>query len=181
MYLSLKLQYFSNNKTEVQIIDSTFIANKYGRNTIARNIFFKNKNCNKISFLTDSKGVPLSVLVNTGNVHDNKFIDDHINDIFVINKKYNTKNILLADKAYEGRDIRSSLKLQNYKLVIPPKKNCKKRYPFNKKLYRKRIRVEHAFQKIKAFRRIQIRYDSNIDTFLGFIYLATSFLIFNNL
>lgn len=180
-YLSLRSQYFSNNKTEVQIIDSTFIANKYGKNVVARNIFFKNKNCNKISFLTDLKGVPLSVLVNSGNIHDSKFINEHMNDIFIINKNFNKSNILLADKAYEGKNIRTSLKTFNYKLFVPAKKNSKIKYPFNKKLYKKRIIIEHSFQKLKVFRRIQLRYDSDIETYLSFLYLATSFLIFNNL
>jgi hypothetical protein len=44
-------------------MDSTFISNKYGSNKIARNKFFKNKNCNKISLVTDINGVPLSVFI----------------------------------------------------------------------------------------------------------------------
>ncbi len=180
-YLSLRSQYFANSKTDVQIIDSTFIANKYGKNKIARNIFFKNKNCNKISYLTDSKGIPLSVIINSGNIHDSKFIDDHINDIFFLNKQHNNKNILLADKAYEGKDIRNSLLKNNYRLIIPPKKNTKVKYHFNKKLYKKRINIEHTFQKLKVFKRIQIRYDSNIDTYYSFVYLATSLIILNNI
>lgn len=181
LYLMLRNKYFAKNKTEIQIIDSTFIANKFGKNNIARNVFFKNKNCNKISYLTDVNGVPLSVLVNSGNVHDNKFIDQHINDIWIVNRSYNKSNTLLADKAYEGQNIRNSLKDKCYKLVVPPKKNLKIQHRINKKLYKKRIKVEHTFQKLKVFRRIQIRYDSNINTFLHFIYLATSFIIFDNM
>ena len=71
----LRKKYYKNNKTNIQIIDSTFICNKYGKNKIARNKFYKNKNGNKISLLTDVNGVPLSVLVNKGTVHDLSFIE----------------------------------------------------------------------------------------------------------
>lgn len=178
-YLKLRAKYFSNNKTDIQIIDSTFIANKYGKNKIARNIFFKNKNCNKISLLTDVNGVPLSVLFNSGNVHDNSFIEKHINDIFLFNKNKNT--LLLADKAYEGKNIRNNLTNYNYSLMIPKKKNSISNYPFDKITYKKRILVEHTFQKLKVFRRIYVRYDSLFKTYLEFLYLAISFIIFKNL
>ena len=67
--------------------------NKYGKNKIARNKWFKNKNCNmqclhsarkkvfflcKISIITDVNGIPLSVLINKGTVHDLSFINGHI-------------------------------------------------------------------------------------------------------
>ena len=181
LYLKLRNAYFSNHKTDIQIIDSTFIANKYGKNKIARNIFFKNKNCNKVSFLTDVNGVPLSVLVNTGNVHDNSFIDNHVHDIYIVNKKRNDSTILLADKAYEGKNIRFYLNIYGYSLMVPKKKKSVSDDPFDASLYKKRIFVEHSFQKLKVFRRIAIRYDSLMDTYLGFLFLAVSHLIFKKI
>src|SRR3989344_1184043 len=47
--------------------------------------YFKNKNCNKISILTDIKGIPLSIFFNSGNVHDISFVKKHINDVYYIN------------------------------------------------------------------------------------------------
>lgn len=147
-YLQLRNKYFSNNKTNIQIIDSTFIMNKYGKNKIARNIFFKNKKCNNVSLLTDSKGIPLSVLVNSGNVHDNSFIVDHVNDIYFINKIHNKNVTLLADKAYEGKNIRNKLKQLKYSLMIP-KKNSKIIYTFNKTIYKKEFTLSIPFNKLK--------------------------------
>ena len=40
-YLQLRSLYFTNNKTNIQIIDSSFIMNKFGRNKVARNAFLK--------------------------------------------------------------------------------------------------------------------------------------------
>jgi putative transposase len=180
-YLQLRHKYFSNNKTDIQIIDSTFIANKCGKNKIARNSFFKNKNCNKISLVTDIKGIPLSVILNSGNVHDNSFINPHLADMFLINKKFNKKVTLLADKAYEGKDIRTNLNKHNYSLMVPKKKNSTIIYPFDHVLYKKRIFVEHSFQKLKAFRRIYVRYDSFFNTYFNFTFLAISYLIYRAL
>ena len=43
-------------------IDSSFIPNKFGKNKIKRNKFFKNKKCNKISVVSDVKGVSILTL-----------------------------------------------------------------------------------------------------------------------
>jgi transposase len=181
MYLSFRSDYFINNKTDIQLIDSTFIMNKFGKNHIARNMFFKNKNCNKVSFITDVNGVPLSVLVKTGNIHDLHFTEPHINDLYFLNKKHNTKITLLADKAYESKNLRTSITASNYSLMIPKKSNAKTTYPFDPNLYKKRIFVEHSFQKLKIFRRIAISYDSLLKTYLSFLFLAVSQIIFKKI
>jgi len=182
MYIRLRSKYMSNHKSNIQIIDSTFILNKFGKNHIARNKFFKNKNCNKVSLITDINGIPLSVLINTGNVHDLSFIQKHMKDLLLLNKKYNKKDIiLLADKSYESKKVRKNIKNKRYILMIPKKKNMKIDYPFNKKLYKKRLVIEHTFQKLKIFRRIITRYDSKIKNYVGFLYLAISQIIYKNI
>ena len=64
--------------------------------------------------------------------------------------------------------------------MIPKKSNSKTSYTFDNILYKKRIYVEHAFQKLKLFRRIQIRYDSLLNSYLSFVLLAVSNIIFKN-
>ena len=78
LFLKLRSIFMSKNKTNIM--------NKFGKNHIARNKFFKNKNCNKISLITDVNGIPLSALVNTGNIHNISFLKDHVNDLIVLNK-----------------------------------------------------------------------------------------------
>jgi transposase len=132
---------------------------------------------------SDINGVPLSVLIKTGNIHDINFIEQHINDIVIVNKKNikHNKYILLADKAYESKKIRNNISKLNYSIMIPKKTNAIKTYTFNKLLYKKRIFIEHTFQKLKTFRRIAIRYDSLIDTYFAFVYLAISHIIYNKI
>lgn len=138
---------------DIQIVDSTFIMNKFGKECIARNKFFKNKNCNKVSFVTDINGIPISVLIKTGNTHDLNFINDHIDDLMVISKKHPTKTFtLLADKGYISNKLKETLLKKRYNLIFPSKKNMKSDLSLNKVLYRKRIYVEHSFQKFKLFK-----------------------------
>lgn len=85
------------------------------------------------------------------------FLNDHVHDFFIINNKRPKKITLLADKAYEGKNIRTNLNNFNYSLMITKKKNSKTNYYFNKKLYKKRNLVEHTFQKLKLFRRVSTR------------------------
>lgn len=168
----------NNNISDTYIIDSSFIMNICGKNKISRNKFFKNKNCNKISLITDDNGIPLSVLVNKGTVHDVTFINKHYNDLIILSKKNNIKKYLLADKAYESKKYRIKLLKYNYNLMVPKKKGAISNYYFNKLLYKKRIKVEHTFQKIKTYRRIRNRYDKLFRVYKQFVLMGSSLLIY---
>jgi transposase len=178
-YLKLKASYLKSNNDNIFIIDSSFVQNKYGKNLIARNKFYKNKFGNKISLITDSHGIPISIFLNKGNIHDLSFIDKHLRDLFII--KNNAPHILLADKAYTSTNTRNKLALINCSIMVPNKLNAKNKLPFDKKLYKKRIIIEHTFQKLKNFRRINMRYDSYFSTFLSFIFLSASIIIFKKI
>jgi len=182
LFNCLRKGYTLSHPTNIQIVDSTFIMNKFGKNHVARNKFFKNKNCNKVSFITDINGIPLSVLIKNGNIHDLTFVNDHIDDLFVINKKSENTNIkLLADKGYVSSHLKEYLAQKNYIFIYPHKKNMKPNHTFDKILYKKRIFVEHSFQQFKLFRRVATRYDSDINTFSSFVFFACSLMIYRNL
>ena len=145
MYLKLRNKYFYSNNN-IHLIDSTFILNKFGYNKIKRNKYFKNKNCNKISMITDNLGVPLSIFIDSGNVHDLSFIEKHMNDMCILtNKNKNKTNfLLLADKTYESSKHREYVNNFNYQFMIPKKKNMVHNYYFDKDIYKKRNRLYNA-------------------------------------
>jgi transposase len=179
-FIYLRNKYSESNKTNIQIIDSTFVMNKFGKNSISRSKFFKNKNCNKISLVTDINGIPISILFDAGNVHDITFVKTHLNDLVVIPKKNNfNSTILLADKGYISKDLREDIKNKfNYSLMYPIRKNMKQKLSnYDSELYKKRIRIEHTNRRLKLFRRIDARYDSYLDTFSSFVFLAASIMI----
>jgi transposase len=91
----------------------------------------------------------------------------------------------MADKGYDSKDIKIKMSNMGYINVIPQNKrgikNTNKLVSFkqHKIKYRKRIKVENMFSKLKTFRRLSIRYDKYEKTFMGFIWMALIFIIQN--
>ena len=76
---------------------------------------------------------------------------------------------MLMDKAYEGDDVRALARKNGHSPVVPPKKNLKKPWRYNKKIYKQRNVVERAFRRLDAFRRVYTRYDKTDTMFIAFI------------
>ncbi len=79
---------------------------------------------------------------------------------------------LIADKAYDGGDLRADIANRDAPPVIPNKTNRKRLYPFDAEAYRDRNVIERMFCRLKDFRRIATRYDKLAQNFLSAIYLA---------
>jgi transposase len=65
---------------------------------------------------------------------------------------------LLMDRAYEDEETRGLAFEWGYSPVVPPKKNRKKPWEYDKERYKQRNEVER-FGRLKGFRRIGTRYD----------------------
>ena len=187
-YKLLINKYYNNKKAtklKYQFTDTSFIQNMFGVNKIARNKYFKNKKVNKLSFWTDKDGIPISILVKKGNIHDLQFVNEHLNTLLIVTNTHKYKNnnrfkqYLMADKGYDSKKIRKQLSDFGYTVIIPyNKRNTKNINKINKltnkfkKLYKKRIRVENIFCYIKKYRRINLRYEKNINIYISFLFLA---------
>jgi transposase len=79
---------------------------------------------------------------------------------------------LLMDRAYEGNETRSLAISLGFSPVVPPKRNRKKQWKYDKELYKARNQIERLFGRIKRFRRIFTRYDKLDIIFRAFITLA---------
>jgi transposase len=82
--------------------------------------------------------------------------------------------MMLADKGYDGDDVRSSLLMRGILPVIPPKANRKEPIACDFKSYKDRNRIERMFNRLKQFRRIATRYDKTALSFTGFLCLAAA-------
>ena len=101
--------------------------------------------------------------------------------------KQNNKNTFIGDAAYDSNNIREKIAELNLGslLTVRNKRNAKNKeilnnYKLNKyqkKLVKKRFIVEHTNNKIKQFKRINVRYDKYSHNFLNFVYLGASILI----
>jgi transposase len=58
--------------------------------------------------------------------------------------------------------------------VIPPRKNRKIQYEYDKTVYKKRNVIERMFCRLKDWRRIATRFDRNIQNFMSAIALAAA-------
>jgi putative transposase len=81
---------------------------------------------------------------------------------------------VLADKAYDSDEFRLWLKQRGSTPVIPNKSNRKKPYPFKKRRYRQRNKIERMFCRLKDARRIATRYDKSAVAYLNAVCLISS-------
>lgn len=168
-------------------IDSTNIRNKNGKQLIGRNYQDKFKNGNKVTIVCDQNKVPLIVTTHRADIHDSKILrlSKTINSSLTnIQTECNLNKILLVgDKGYMLKNKHKQIFLRrNIKLVNPYRKNQKlKNSKSNEKRLKERHKVENLFGTLKQFKRIQLRYDSNIGSYKAFILMACLFIGYRTL
>ena len=81
---------------------------------------------------------------------------------------------MLADKGYDGDEVRTALLLRGILPVIPPKANRKEPVACDFRAYKDRNRIERMFNRLKQARRIATRYDKTARSFLAFLNIAAS-------
>ncbi len=81
---------------------------------------------------------------------------------------------MLADRGYDGDEVRQVLLLKGILPVIPPRINRKKQVACDFRLYRERNQIERMFNKLNQFRRIATRYDKLAGSYLAFLNLAAA-------
>lgn len=81
---------------------------------------------------------------------------------------------MLADKGYDGNDVRAALLMSGVLPGITPRSNRKQPVDYDFTAYRDRI--ERRFDWLKQFRRIATRYDKTARSFLAFLCLSAATL-----
>ena len=84
------------------------------------------------------------------------------------------------DLAYEGDETRQTARDVGLKPVVPPKRNRRKLWRYNKKLYKRRNEIERFFRRIQRLRRIATRCNQLDVTFLTFLNFATIVILLNS-
>jgi transposase len=79
---------------------------------------------------------------------------------------------VIADKAYDGDNLRAAIIGLGALPVIPNKSDRKNIHPFDATRYRDRNVIERMFCRLKDFRRIATRYDKLARNFLAAIMIA---------
>ena len=76
------------------------------------------------------------------------------------------------DRAYEDDDTRTKAMENGYVPIVPPKRNRKEPWQYDKERYKQRNEIERFFLRLKRFRRVFTRYDKLDVLFSGFIFFA---------
>ena len=81
---------------------------------------------------------------------------------------------LVADKGYDSQALREWLEQRGTQPVIPPRKNRKIQYDYDRAVYKQRDVVERMFCRFKDWNRIATRFDRNIKNFMSAIAIAAA-------
>ena len=121
----------------------------------------------KLHAVCDEAGRPCVLLLTPGNVHDCKVAQRCI-------EAMPPSAQLVADKGYDGRSLREWLAERGTEPVIPPRRNRKIQYDYDKAIYKQRNIIERMFCRLKDWRRIATRFDRNIKNFKAALALAAT-------
>jgi transposase len=83
---------------------------------------------------------------------------------------------LVMDRAYEDDHTRYIAQTLKFEPVVPPKKNRKNPWDYDKELYKRRNEIERLFRLLQGFRRIFCRFEKLDIMYAGFIQLALIFI-----
>jgi len=76
------------------------------------------------------------------------------------------------DKGYESNAIRALAYANGHEPIVPPKKNRKDPWEYDKEKYKRRNVVERLFRRLKEFRKVCTRYDKTDVMFFAYIQFA---------
>ena len=162
--------------------DTTFVCNKLGEESVGYNQQIKKHKTSKISIITDDFNIPVSVSISSGSPHDSTILYNQLDDLH--NKHpllFNKNKTLIADAAYDSQKLRVKVDELNLGKLLTHKnrrngkqKEIKDIYKLDEYLLLKqRINVEHSICEYKKYKRCQLRYDRQLNTFSSFVYLAS--------
>jgi len=81
---------------------------------------------------------------------------------------------LVGDKGYCSDDLRAWLAQRGTQAVIPNKRNRRTHHACDPDIYKQRNVIERMFCRFKDWRRVAMRYDRKIETFMATIVIAAT-------
>jgi len=115
-----------------------------------------------------SDRAPVIFSLSSGNAHDAPKGELLLDQIMKLPQQV----YMLMDRAYEGDRTRAKVVGKGFVPVVPPKKNRKEPWEYDKERYKQRNEIERYFLRLKRFRKIFTRYDKLDYVFSGFIFFA---------
>lgn len=129
----------------------------------------------KLSAVVGEEGLPLSVKLASGNIHDLPLALPTLDEIKA--GRQTRPGLVLADKGYDSRVLRAALRTRGVKTNIPERHYRKRRKrgrppKYDTELGKTRFTVERTNAWFKGFRRIHFRFDRTLVMFEAWVLLA---------
>jgi transposase len=131
--------------------------------------------------VSDGNGLPIGLYLDAANHHEIKLAEPTLKTVRVPQKRGRPKTRpkeLVADKAYDSRAFRHSLRKRGIKPTIPTfarRKDAKPRRGRPIRVgdgYRQRWKIERCFGWMDNCRRLVVRYDRHLHIYRSFCLLA---------
>jgi transposase len=122
--------------------------------------------------LSDGSSSPLAVHAQSASPHEVTLVGATLERGFLKEEK---PERLVGDRAYDSDPLDEALKEQGIEMIVPHRKNRKKRSTQDgRKLrrYKRRWKIERLFAWLHNFRRLVVRYEYKAENFLGMVQLA---------
>ena len=136
----------------------------------------------KLHAICDSQGRPLSLFVTAGpplgrfgfaKSPAGQRVSDYIGARALLSSLPKV-DWLLGDRGYDADWFRDALKDKGIRACIPGRKQRTTKVKYDKRLYKRRNRIEIMFGRLKDWRRVATRYDRCPKVFLSAIALAAT-------
>lgn len=145
----------------------------------------------KLMLVTDTQGTPIGFLLESASPAEVKLAPATLATVRVKSRQGQLRTRprqLVADRAYDSRTFRESLRKRGIKVCIPtrhrPKNWRKKRgrpRVLDKAAYKNRYKIERTFAWMGNFRRLLIRWEHLLCVYSGFCFFALALLSINTL
>jgi putative transposase len=128
--------------------------------------------------LIDGRGVPLAVVVDGANVHDQKLLAATLDGVAVTRPEvapYRPQHLCL-DKGYTGEPIEQEVRRRDY---IPhvPAKGASASTKHRRQGKARRWKVERTHSWVNRARRLLIRWEKKVANYLGFLHLQFAIFV----
>ena len=120
--------------------------------------------------VADGNGIPISIHARSASPAEVTLVHETLGESFLAESPHR----LIADRAYDSDKLVRELAEQSIELIAPHRANRKNITQDGRKLrrYKRRWKIERVFAWLKNCRRIALRWDRLLSSFLGFVYLG---------
>jgi transposase len=125
----------------------------------------------KLMAIADGSSLPLAVHAASASPHEVTLVGETLSERFV--KECPSR--LVGDRAYDSDPLDEALLGEGIEMIAPHRRNRKKaKTQDGRKLrrYKRRWKVERLFAWLGNFRRLVVRYERQVENYLGFVHLG---------